>query len=921
MLKMINKFAIIFLILLSVFYIDPFVSSPTRLDNTLSDEIPLLKTSEEYNDTTPEEMSTSYSWISWSEGIDIDEDGFNDTIAINYNMTNFNIVGNINIEFSFEIITDNETYYEGESFYGQVYSVEDVLNYRWVWSVKITSTQNYTVFVTQHTWENYKSYTYGNESFFFENLTRMDLLESYSISTVFDDKDLDGLNDTVNAELRLNFTKEIEHLKLDIRMEIRIWDESASEWIYLKNLYTQYTMTNNNQCVITISYSAIFDGTYNLTFFLSDQYLDDFENFDIQVSLSRFVLISYYQGSLVLLDVDEDGKNDSFKLEYEFNFTISDYVKLWIRVEINGVEDSSSVVNHRYFGQHVTRGTLYDLEYLWHSRQNRSFQVKVSFVDFNLGHNLSFDMYEITLFSYNNVEDSKTFLEEMDLTGNGKTDSVKLHNALKFKAARYEELVLSVSVYKKTNEGWTHTDSLYRNFVGYVTKDQYYDVWAIFPAEEITYYKLVVTVEDLTDGYFYIDGKELFFTPEENYNAIDSWNYDLTFFDLDSDGYEDTVEITVNFQVSYSGKILLNLKGTLTSGGMSFGFYKELDQINLVKGEWYSITLRMSPQKEGDCTLLIQLMAEETECLSFTVDWPNTRPFNAFADYYYTYTELDSDNDGFNDTVLTEFNFKPTIEGKLTLVLISIVTFLNEKTGDWELLPSPPGSQGFFYQSVTVFKHEVSKNEWYSLNSTFALPFNGDFNITTNVQVLMSLKPIFNSYVIQNGHKFNGTSIGFEFIFNDHNESISLGFLSQVNTSSQIDLEVEITILSSNSSDVATINIDTYHYKIFWDTSLNDTLEWQVNLDKTYNFAFFILTVRYMGVIIYSDFYSMPIPSDVRGYYPLEPINLSDYENNTTTTITTNPQVTTSKPNKTPGLTLLIALLSSIFLYTLRKKK
>ncbi|MHA1971448.1 MAG: hypothetical protein ACTSW1_00565, partial [Candidatus Hodarchaeales archaeon] len=681
--KIAYRIVIICITMSTVFSISPLLTHHDDMANNLSYDVPFLRMEDEYNGTTPSEISTHYTWISWSEGLDIDKDGFNDTVTINYNMTDFNVEGIVTIYFKFEITSESETIYDLKSFYGSVSSPEDILTFSWSWSVKNDTPQDYSIVVTQ----KLEGQIYGNEEFVFQNLVKMDLIDSFLLETSLVDQDQDGKNDTTNIELLINFPTKLSTLDLDVITEVKIWDVQSNDWKHVTDKHDTYTVRNTNKCVIQIVYSALYDGNYNLTLFLSNQYLKNFETFDVEVSLSRFILLSYHQGSLKLFDFDRDGLNDSFRLNYDLIFTITAEVEFWIEIKVTRGH-STIFTQNVYFHDYVIRGVMQNFDYLWHSTVAGGLKVEVVFsYEYTPIVN---DIYDISLYSYDIVLNTRTFVENLDTDGNGKVDTAKIHNEIKFKAAGMYNLGLTVLVYKQANDGsWSYSTRFYSYFTGNVTTEHYYDVWLLFHTSDLVNYRFVVDVHGLNDKVFYIKGRELFFNPQEKYQVINDWNYDIEYFDLDSDGMDDTVDVTVNFQVLYSGIFDFSLNGGLFKGFTSFTNTQRLEKKVLSPSVWYSITLRLSAYEEGAYIIRVGLREGNFVCKKFEISWENAKAFHFLSEYKCTFTELDLDDDGLNDTLFLELDFKPSYSGQLTMILVATVYFRNTETSDWKLLSSP----------------------------------------------------------------------------------------------------------------------------------------------------------------------------------------------------------------------------------------
>jgi len=882
---------------------------------------------EEYNGTSPPEVSLNYSWYSWSNSSDVDGDGSNDTLNIYYNLTNFNVEGYIDIRFELSIFIGNTStnysnYYDSRYFTEYVRPNSTYL-FSWSWGARDEGLNNYSVYVVQYERENYNYYAFGHELFSYENISKLNFVKDYGYELTKYDADSDGFNDSVNIYLRINFTTNLD-LRIDYFITNYIWDSNINDWQGMITYY--YSDYPNDSLEIYFTYRAPFDGDYRLNFtFFSDIQGQSFE-VPIDFELSRFSLLDYYSGHLQTYDADTDGCDDTLELHYEFNFTVTEQVDMRIFISIY---DGDMEIDGRYiwFSENVKAGEIYKFDFKWVSRYSGNFRLEVRFQGIDFSFDLIYEVYyNLQMCPFKFLKDYRIWSEDLDLTNNNVTDSVKIHAALKFTTTGHKKLAMGISVFKYVQDDWDYEDYFVTHFEGNVSTDQFYDCYYIFSAPSVDKYKFEITVLSVDDNYLTVlDMQSLIWTPEEDYKLIEDWTYTTKMLDMDSDTKTDGIEITIKLQFHYSGHVRFYIEANLAEDYIYYDFKASVFDQEVVTGQWYEIVFTFYAPKDGDFKIIMNCYSWDRSQRHFSVEipWLDAYEAHLFSDFVFLFVERDANLDGYNDSVEISFNFVPILEGKLTFVVLIMVSYYDDTLDSWLPLPS---NGDIAYHEVGFYSEEVMVGTWNNWTSSFAVPFEGDFNISVSIQAPFTRSTIRSSYLINDGHTFNGTAIQTEGFFNEEveGEEIETGFISQINSSiGSIDLDVKLIIISApNTNDPDTWNIETITETIEWNSDINNTLEWKYqHLIANNTPTLILLRVSYLGVKIYSETFFSSTAIMTEYYLPLEPITLPL---ETTTKATEQDSITTQPTMSSklfPGWSVLTPLVVLLAISLLRLRK
>ena len=893
--------------------------------------------------------SLNYTWTSWANASDYDNDLEFDTLNVYYNFSNFNYTGIFAVEFDIDVFIDDNGSFtpltgDWEEFYEEV---EPNNSYIWSYEWRAIADGNYSIGIGQEVLvDNFvtSDYFMYYEEFYWADIHQFTFLHGYSVTYTLSDQDQDSFNDTLEIDYSLNFSY-TGHLNLEIQIFIVIWDEDLLDWDFYSSDYEHDSIDVVNGDFYNWSYQfkAWIDGDYQIAVGIDEEFYNlPFLVQDIYEwnDADAFTLINEMNGVLSEFDKDGDSCPDSFQLEFYFNFTVTGEINLRIRLKFYFWENSSwNYFESEYSGlkTEVVAGEIEIWNYEWSTLEAGKFRVNVSITDYDTSYNVGEEtLGDIDLCAYEIINDWKSSKEEIDLDQDGTTDTIKLNYELLFKSTGWIEIKLDVAV-KTWEDGYYYTRHYHTYFEGNVNTSNYYHCYYEFSAKEIIEYSIQTTITTSED-FFVLDDEAVIWTPLDVFNPVSNISYSTSEADLDNDGLIDTIIIDFELTFSASGSVILVLEFDIQYYDIGIDDWRHENPMtqqfmdDVTAGEIYESTFQYTAPQTGDYIIDIAVAIDDygsPHIFEDIIYWYGN-VYTLFEDYYFTFTEIDSDFDGLNDSVAASFNFKVTGNQTLLLVFGIDAKYYDEGQDSWISTGDMSGTP------TSIFLEEFVVDTWYSWNHTWGAPFNDTFNVSISLSGLYyPSEEIIGYYLFENATKFDDFSFELEILpieydtnVDGFNETFELDLRFNFHKSGVAALNISFDVITvPNLYNSPDWNLTHLNYQYNADVTAGNWYNWFTNITVSENsLTLYLLTVFDRGVPV---FYSTGILPDIRIYDPYEaslrlpllPVIPPEPPINTTTTTTTPTTTTTTTTTVriTPGWYLAVSLLVITTIITSRR--
>ncbi|MHA2344120.1 MAG: hypothetical protein ACXADW_19830 [Candidatus Hodarchaeales archaeon] len=912
-----------------------------ELNTLVQEPLEVSKNVESPNNGT----SLNYTWTSWANASDNDNDLELDTLIIYYNFSNFNIFGLFLIDIEIGIyIENNGSFTSIDGDWDEFYrDVEPNESYIWSYEWRAVVDGNYSISIEQVVWGEINGTLFYYEEFFWTDIHQFSFLYDYSVSVITSDTDQDTFDDTIDITYSLNFSYS-GYVYLEIQVHILFWNEDLQEWDFLTSDYDYLSFESIKGAVFnwTYQYKAWYDGDYQFGVLIEEDYNNYYPYLveDIQEwnNARAYNLVNEWDGAFTELDKDGDSFPDSFLLEYSFNYSYTGEVRLRIRIDIAILENSDwSYFENKYLyhsaDAEVGIEDLWNFE--WNTWETGRYKIDIRISEYETGIPILEETYEnIDLCAYEIIRDWKTWTEEKDRDQDGTIDTIRLNYALLFKSAGWMELELEVEVDVVDNGDIYYRRNFITYFQGDVSTSSYYHCYFDFSAAEIVEYSFDASIRT-EDDFPILEDAGKTWKALDVYNPVKNISYSTSELDKDNDGLIDTIFFNFELTFSSSDSVILYLEFEIryyNPGTNEWNYQNDLYQQfmqDVTAGEVYEITIQYSAPLTGDYMIDIIARTEDyssTHLFEDTVYWYGNE-FTMFEELNYLFTPKDSDSDGLNDSLDISVQFQVAANQTLLMGFGVEARYYDDVEDRWI-------STGDIYQpEIQIFQKEVIANTWYSLNYTWGAPFNDTFNVSVAFSgPYYSLDNLNGYYFFENATKFDEItfeteimSTGYDTNHDGFNETMELELALNFDESGLINLNISIDVITvDNLNDYESWSISNLMYQYNADVTSGTWYDWSSNITSDATpYAIFILTILDRGVpVFYSLGYLYEDPYEYVYLLPLLPIIPPEPPVTTTTTTTTTPTTTTTTTTTvriTPGWYLAVSLLVITTIITSRR--
>jgi hypothetical protein len=549
-----------------------------RIEDDYNPGYPLL-VEEEHEWYNAYAFSLINNWESALTLLDEDGDSSSDTFSLVYTL-NFSISGEIDLRMSIDImrwIDSAWEYFDYESEYlitDVVAGEEQQLEILW----KSRETGRFRVDVQIH--DEDMDVPIIEESFIDFELTTYDILADWKAWTEELDKDQDGTIDTIILNYGLKFKKSG---MMDLRIQVGVQEQDSGGSSYTRH-YTNYfhgevTTTSYYHCYFEFSAYELKNYNFDVEISILDNTMDRFvilEDWVMQWSASDiFNSLKNWSYTTSESDLDYDGLIDTLIIDYEFEFSFTGQVILYIEFDVemyNTVTDQWEYESSRIhqFIEEVTPGVVYESTFRLSASVTADYRIEF----YGSGELFSGDqqLFSDTIYWSGNkhtlFNDYNFVFTPKDSDSDGKNDSLNVQ--FNFNCTADQTLLVAfmfeIRKYNPLEDRWEYISS----------DDPYIPEVHIFNQDVIadTWYSWNYTWGVPSNGTFNISVRlsspyELLDAYEDSYLFEDATEFDRISFDTEilvvnydtnQDGLNDTTEFELNFNFdSLTGLVDLNI--------------------------------------------------------------------------------------------------------------------------------------------------------------------------------------------------------------------------------------------------------------------------------------------------------------------------------------------------------------------------
>jgi hypothetical protein len=375
------------------------------------------------------------SWDRWLNEYDDDMDGCKDTMELGYNLK-FSYTGLVDIRIRVEINywVSEQGYFDWvDSFYDELV-MEVITGDQYTWSMMWHARESGRYEIRVEIEEERLNFPIINEMFDWQADCAYNPIKDWESWYKQYDNDGDGFYDTIEIGFDMLFSITSE-VSLYLRAEIRFWDEDYQGWNYINSFYEDYMgdVIADKWYYASFEWSAWQAGDYEFLITMKGEdggtFIEETIRWD---DASAFELLDSWNSWTNEYDEDNDGWQDTIEIGFDFIFTASGWVDLFISGEIrywNEGTGSWEEINYFYdqFHEEVTAGEWYTYSFAWSATNNGDFEFQISIRD-----SVSYEsLIEETILwqdanKYELIKDWNIWFSEFDEDTDGLNDTIEI---------------------------------------------------------------------------------------------------------------------------------------------------------------------------------------------------------------------------------------------------------------------------------------------------------------------------------------------------------------------------------------------------------------------------------------------------------------------------------------------------------------
>jgi len=325
------------------------------------------------------------SWDSWYKEYDEDNDGYNDTINIGYDLR-FTFSGWADLYLSAEIRHWNEenadweeVSYTSQRFHKQV-TVGDLNTFSFLWPATKDGDFQFQIYIRDYSTERLLI----DETIEWQDACQYKLIKNWNMWYNEYDEDTDGLIDTIEVNFDMTFSNSGPVFLIAL-MRVHYWNEETQNWQEIYTYFYEFfseEVKEGSWYTLNITWSALYTGDYNVSVQLAD-----LSAYTTNMQVEEWIEwtdVTAYQGvefewERIHEDYYED-RPDSIDIGYEFLFSHSGSVDFDIRIHVLYLDYTTlkfdlKTIFWDSFETDVTEGKWYGWVKNWDLSDTEGYQV------------------------------------------------------------------------------------------------------------------------------------------------------------------------------------------------------------------------------------------------------------------------------------------------------------------------------------------------------------------------------------------------------------------------------------------------------------------------------------------------------------------------------------------------------------------
>ncbi len=665
------------------------------------------------------------------------------------------------------------------------------------------------------------------------------------------DNDSDGAIDTIEFFYEFSDFTVSEWVEFEFNIQIFFWEDQ--EWNHLDYDWEWFDgyVEPSNAYVWSYQWRAWYDGNYSffITVYDYSTGLYVVEETVLWNDASQFSLLHEWERWIEESDEDGDSLNDTIEFWYFLNFSVSDWVRLNVRMEIyywNGYWEYLTS-DYEYFGEDVTAGETYNLSFAWRAWYAGDYNFSIEIEGYNLEYPVIYEWVAwsgATSFSF--FYQYGSTVDKYDEDGDMFEDTISLQFSFNFSFSDWVWLDFRIDIFY-WNGFWEHITSDWDYFGEDVKRGEVYDKSFQWTAWYDGNYNFSIYIRDEDSGRPLIE-EWIVWNGAKAFTLLDSWDSWTEDSDEDGDGCEDTFEIGYNLKFSYTGHVELGIRVEIRYWNVEYGHWSWIDNIyddldlEVTAGDLHTWSMKWQARDSGMHEFLVDIVEYRLDIpiINELFEWNANCAYNPIKEWDSWYKESDKDGDGYDDTIEIGFDMSFTLTGEITLYLRAEIRYWDENYQDWDYLE-------YYYDE---FEGDIMENKWYYCSFEWSAWYDGDYEflITINGEnggtMIEETIEWDNAYVFDFLDEWDSWYKEYDEDNDGYMDTIEIGYDLRFTSSGWVDLylEAEISIWDEQNERWDWINYangqfneevtagEWYTFSVRWSASDNGDFEFQISI-------------------------------------------------------------------------------------------